>query len=632
MSKSESTVLGLVSILVLNWNKPDLTIKAVKSLMSGTFENVEIIVIDNGSDKGKRKKLRSFCDSVAVKFLDIGTNRYFGEGNNIGAEAASGEFLVFLNNDVEVKPGWLTPLLELICKDASVGAVGPKFVYPNGVLQEAGAFIDENGRSIQIGKGQDPEDPRFNYNRDVHYVSAACLLMRKSDFMSIQGFNFIYEPAYYEDTDLCFSIRSLGKRVVYEPKSVVTHFESATTADPTSSLKLNNISEFNRAKFLNRWSGDRVPMKYVLPETKITTKKQKTIGVYTPFHLTIGGGERYILSVAHALSTSNFKVELITDFEYSRLRIQQLSHYFGLDLSNVILTTRLDAMKRSYDLLICMGNELVASIPPIGKRNVFHCQFPFVTPGKLESKIDELKKFDAVVVNSEFTRFHYQAAASALGIDIKIDIISPPIDSLNVNSSRRTPKKILSVGRFFVGGHTKRQDALILAFRELAKTHPDATLDLVGGLLPGNEHRKFLERCVEMAAGLNINFHIDTEPEALESLYSEASIYWHATGFEVDFNSVPEQCEHFGMSVVEAMSAGLIPVAVGSGGPAEIIDFGVNGFLFHTLENLTRRTDLLFNLDSADLDYLRTNAISASKKYDKSLFFSRWQAIADGLL
>lgn len=632
MLSPKTTTPVLVSVLVLNWNKPDLTIKAVQSLIRNTVQEIEIIVIDNGSDRRKKEKLRHFCESEAISFLDIGINRFFGEGNNIGAESASGEYLVFLNNDVEVHSDWLTPMLETICNDATVGAVGPKFLYPNGFLQEAGAFIDENGRSVQIGKGQDPGDPRFNHRRDVHYVSAACLLIRKSDFMSVAGFNFIYEPAYYEDTELCFSLRSLGKRIVYEPKSVVTHIESATTADPGSILKLDNISEINRTKFLNRWSGGRTPSHFieVVPEARL--KNRKVIGIYTPFHLTLGGGEKYILSVAEALSNSDYEVELINDYVFSRLRLNQLAHLFGLDLSKIKLVERSTAMMSSYDLLISMGNEVLPSILPSGKKNIFHCQFPFPSPANLNSRASELAKIDCVIVNSQFTKRHYIEAAKVLGAEVHVDVIHPPVDSLGDAEAARSKYKILAVGRFFVGGHMKRQDALITAFRELSKKYPEASLALVGGVLPGTEHRKYLERCMKMAEGLNVTFHIDAEKEVLASLAKTCSVYWHATGFEVDFMNEPEKCEHFGISVVEGMSAGLIPVAVGSGGPAEIIDFGINGFLFHTLANLIRRTDLVFKLDSADSEALRSNAISSAKKYQKSIFAAQWERLVKGLI
>lgn len=622
-------VPSLVSVLVLNWNKPKLTMLAVDSLLKNTSQSVEIIVIDNGSDEAKAGQLEKYCKAKGVRFLDIGINRFFGEGNNLGAEEAAGEYIVFLNNDVQVHQDWLTPLLSVIDGDSSIGAVGPKFIYPNGILQEAGAFIDANGRSVQIGKGQDQNLSRFNFVRDVHYVSAACILVRKSDFIAAGGFNFIYEPAYYEDTDLCFSLRSMGKRVVYQPKSVVSHLESATTADPTSSLKLNNISEINREKFLSRWSGGKTPSHFV-PNTDLQLPSNgKTVGIYTPFHLTLGGGEKYILTVAEALSRAGFVVDLITDFAYSRLRINQLSHLFGLELSRVNLVSLRNTKQITYDLLISMGNQVTPPFAPTGKKNVFHCQFPFPSPARISADVANLLKIDLVVVNSEFTKSHYVKAALPLGFNADIKVFHPPVDLQDISLNRRSPYRILSVGRFFVGGHMKRQDALIQAFKELSKDFPDATLDLVGGVLPGNQHREYLEQCMQMAEGHNINFHIDAEQDILNELYASASIYWHATGYQVDFDTSPEKCEHFGISLVEAMSAGLIPIAVGAGGPSEIIDFGKNGFLFHTLGNLIRRTSLLFKLGPDDLAKIRSEAVSTSRRYGKEIFINQWVNLAE---
>src|SRR5690606_7816801 len=131
--------------------------------------------------------------------------------------------------------------------------VGPKFIYPDGRLQEVGAFIDGTGEAIQYGKFGEVEQADIERTRIVDYCSAACLLMRADLFSKVAGFDFIYEPAYYEDVDLCFKIASLGYRIYCCPDSVVTHIENATSSANSQQLGLHSIVAINRLTFLSRW-------------------------------------------------------------------------------------------------------------------------------------------------------------------------------------------------------------------------------------------------------------------------------------------------------------------------------------------------------------------------------------------
>lgn len=241
-----------VSIIILNYNKSKLTIECLQSLWENTQGySYEIIVVDNGSRAEEFNMLAKFAGTYKLLRLEI--NRFFGEGNNIAVDLAQGEFLLFMNNDVTVMPNWLPPLMRAFATYPDCGAAGPKFVFPNGLLQEAGALIDEQGESIQIGIFQDPDVPHFNCGRVVDYVSAATLLMQKKMFDDVLGFDFIYEPAYYEDVDLCFKIGQLGFKTYYVPESCVIHHANATTSD-SFGTHISDIIEINRKKFVSRWA------------------------------------------------------------------------------------------------------------------------------------------------------------------------------------------------------------------------------------------------------------------------------------------------------------------------------------------------------------------------------------------
>ena len=96
----------------------------------------------------------------------------------------------------------------------------------DGTLQEAGSLIWQDGSCLGYGRGDDPEQPEYMFRRDVDYCSGAFLLFRKQDFAALQGFDEAFAPAYYEESDFCIRLRKSGKRVVYDPRAVITHSNS----------------------------------------------------------------------------------------------------------------------------------------------------------------------------------------------------------------------------------------------------------------------------------------------------------------------------------------------------------------------------------------------------------------------
>jgi GT2 family glycosyltransferase/glycosyltransferase involved in cell wall biosynthesis len=620
-----------VSVVVQNRNNFALTSKAVDSVLSHTDKDVEIILVDNGSDSDDLVELKNNFKDTRVSILSVGVNRYIGEGNNIGAESASGDILVFLNNHVMVTENWLEPLVHELQANPNVGAVGPKFLYSDGSIRAAGAFLESHGRSVKRGRGQTSGAGLFSQKREVQYVSADCFAIRKQDFLKNGGFNFVYEPAHYEDADLCFSLRAAGLSVVYQPESTVIHMGSHTTSAPGNTSLIEEVVEMSRVKFLNRWGNGRTPSRLAIdsqtPPEPITSGSP-TVVIYTPFDLVFGGGEKYILNVAHAYSISGYRTIFATKEKYSGVRFLTLGLDFGLDLGLIELAT-LDEVSHPIDIFITMGNEVYPPVEPIGKVNIHHCQFPFPTESQTDEQVSRLNRIDCVVVNSEYTKGHYLRAAQSVGFnDLKVVVISPPISDLVVTEKEKNRHQILSVGRFFVHGHSKNQHMLITAFRELLTKHPEATLVLAGGLAPGSVHREYLDMCRGLAEGLPVTFQIDAERDEISALMESSSVYWHGAGFDVDPELYPERCEHFGISLVEAMGSKLIPVVVGNGGPDEIVQFGISGFKYQSVEGLVRRTSLIFDLDDQSREMMRNAARARFEEYFSFDFAAAWTSLA----
>jgi GT2 family glycosyltransferase/glycosyltransferase involved in cell wall biosynthesis len=239
------------SIIIPVFNKAEFTWQCLGSLVREIdFSKVEIIVVDNASTDNTEAVLAHFADYVRV--ISNERNAGFVDACNQGAAVAKGKYLVFLNNDTTVLPDWLNSLIETIEADAATGAVGSMFLYPDGSIQEAGGIVWQNGEAHHYGWGAAPNDRRFNFAREVDYCSAASLLIKKEIFDRLGGFDRRFAPAYYEDIDLCFGVRSLGYKVIYQPMSRLVHFEGGTAgADTKKGFKRFQIT--NRGKFVEKW-------------------------------------------------------------------------------------------------------------------------------------------------------------------------------------------------------------------------------------------------------------------------------------------------------------------------------------------------------------------------------------------
>ena len=621
-----------VSLIVLNFNKPDMTLACLDSLWEHTQGyRYEIVLVDNGSEVKNFRELAPAQAGARIVRLDV--NRFFGEGNNIGFEAARGRYVVFLNNDITATAGWLAPLIQRLANDPGIGAAGPKMVSPDYRLQEAGAEIRADGSDNRYGRGADPDDPAYATQRDVMYISAAALAMRRETFEQVLGFDLYYEPAYYEDCDLCLKIGQINLRVTYCPDSCIVHHENVTSGEYAGQLKLDTLIPLNRARFLARWrpvlAGEASTVPGLIPPLAPPLQQRDglpSVLLYTPYNLVPGGGERYLLTIAAGLAEVA-NVTLATLHPYSRLRLRTMGRELSLNLDAVRIAT-LDqaANSATYEASIVMGNEALPGIPGQGKHNIYLCQFPFPVPQQvLNDRRKYADDYEQVMVYSPFVQRHYARALQALGRPLpKIAVVSPP--AVLAPSPQGGTKKamVLGVGRFINAGHAKRHDLMIEAFRELVALRPDAELHLAGSLPAEGEFRAYFADLQHKAEGLQVFFHPNVSPQRLAQLYADASLYWHLTGYGVDEASEPHRCEHFGITVVEAMSAGCIPLVVNRGGPPETVQNGVTGYVFESLDELVEISARILSLPSNDAGIvaMRAAAIEASSQFSPEHFIA----------
>lgn len=336
-----SSNLPEISLIVLHYKDVEMTKKCVESIWQKTTGwKYELIIVDNGSATNFSQNANLNQKYANIIRLDV--NRYFGEGNNIGFESSKGRFVFFLNNDVLVQSNWLEPLVSKLVDDPSVGAVGPKMVYPDGILQEAGAEIATDGTAIQYGKGHNPNAPKYNIERDVMYISAATIGIRRDIFSTVFGFDLVYEPAYYEDCDLCLKISHLGYKIRYVPASTVIHYENFTTGKVGVRLNLRSHFIRNRKLFTKRlkeFNEKRYSPIFEVPaESNEMSSHVKSFQfvLYNNSPLELNSKTCEFLNFASYLSTIA-PVLVKTKVIYSHLRLRTLGSYFGIDVKNIKL-------------------------------------------------------------------------------------------------------------------------------------------------------------------------------------------------------------------------------------------------------------------------------------------------------
>ena len=356
-----------VSIIIPVFNQFQFTHSCLASLQTVEERSrFEVIVVDDCSTDETAELVPQM---QGVVYLRNETNSGFIFSCNRGAETARGKYLFFLNNDTIVKPGWLTALVDTFAENQQAGVVGSKLVYPDGRLQEAGGIIWRDASGWNCGKFDDPEKPEYNFLREVDYCSGAALMIPKSLFQKLGGFDAKYAPAYYEDTDLSFKVRKAGYKVFYQPMSEVIHYEGVTGGtDLAAGTKKHQ--DINRLTFAETWAVELM--------TKPATGDLAFLSQAPP-------GRRNILVIDHHLP--------MPDRDSGSLRMFQILKIL-----------------RALGHRVTFIPDNLADIPPYGaelrKRGIEVVHYPYIKKVR-DYLVAHGSKFDAVVLSRcDFARKH----------------------------------------------------------------------------------------------------------------------------------------------------------------------------------------------------------------------------------
>lgn len=240
----------MVSIIIPVYNQFVYTYNCLKSILHNTEKiPYEIILADDCSDDSVAK-MEEVVQGIRILHND--ENLLFLRNCNQAAKLAKGKYIVFLNNDTQVQLNWLYPLVHILetCPDA--GMAGSKLLYPDGRLQEAGGIIWKDGTAWNYGHNDNPDLPKYNYVREADYISGASIIIYRDLWEEIGGFDERYAPAYCEDSDLAFEVRKRNRKVLYQPASVVVHFEGVSNGtDVTDGVK--RYQAVNMIQLSKKW-------------------------------------------------------------------------------------------------------------------------------------------------------------------------------------------------------------------------------------------------------------------------------------------------------------------------------------------------------------------------------------------
>ncbi len=334
--------------------------------------------------------------------------------------------------------------------------------------------------------------------------------------------------------------------------------------------------------------------------------------IYNPYWDILGGGERYVASVVKYLDDNGYDVDIWWPEDIT----QKIKDRFGIILNDVhflpfdpVKVSFFDRIYKTsqYDLIFWVSD---GSIPlSLAKKTIIHMQIPAhwkgcdTWPNRIKAK-----KY-IFVCNSNFTK---SVIDKIYGINSQV--IYPLVGIKNFTA---LPKQnvIVSIGRLAHLLHAKRQDVLIKAFSRLSQRLPGWKLILAGG----SEDAEYIKNLNSLIKKLPIEIIKNPSFVQIRELLGKAKIFWSATGYGVNIKLFPEKAEHFGITTVEAMAAGCVPIVTDSGGHLETVRPGENGYLWHTIEQLNSQTLSLIN-DENLYNQLQKTAIADSQKYSIEKF------------
>lgn len=515
----------------------------------------------------------------------------------------------------------------------------------NYIINNVGSYVAINGDAGDIGIGE-KDYGQYDFDKEIDAFCGACVLIKRSALGNYPLFS-PYFFAYYEDTELSIRMRSGGGAIVYTSSATLYHKHASTSNDKSSQFKyliarnsllfkaihfrhlvsqelksakerfnhfrLNNdentFTEKSMREFISKTPELEDELSGLIPRALnglIFYRKRKflSIGIYNKYWSTKGGGELRALHLAQYLSRYGI-VDLICDDEFD---FDDIKSYFNMPLENVrksIVKGFSPDDTAGYDVFINTTHH--SNLVSYSKFSLYLLSFPH-----RHASISMLRSYDVFLSNSIFTKSWAQKYWGPAAADVSV--LYPAIDkpSFKHAHAQSSEKIILSIGRFFSSGHSKKQIEMVKGFYEAMKLSGNSQwiLVIIGSLNVSDKscvdyYNNVLSEVVDDRVKVISNC---THSEKISYL-TRASIYLHAAGLGTEVDN-PEAMEHFGMSLVESMSYGCVPIVFNGGGLPEIVGQEFSSKLFSSYEEMVN----IISSTTQDIDSSRANFELESKK------------------
>lgn len=371
-----------VSIIIPAFNKFELTYHCIASIaLAYNKTSYEVIVADDCSTDETINVSKIIKNLIVSKNPE---NLRFLKSCNRASDIAKGEYIIFLNNDTEVRSFWIDELIAQHKKDPTVGLTGSKLINLDGSLQEAGGIVWKNGAPWNVGRNSNPHSPEYNYVRQVDYLSGAALCISTKVWKEVGKFSEELAPAYYEDTDLAFKVREAGYKTLYVPFSEVVHFEGQSHGtDITKGLKQYQV--INEKTFRAKWfkafknNGTASLQNLKTEKDRNINARILVIDYTTPMPNNDAGSYAAIQEIKLMVSLG-FKVTFVPENlahfgkhtrELQKIGVEVLYAPFYTSLTEV-LNLRLEEMDAVYITRYYVAQNYLAKIKQAGKKVIFN--------------------------------------------------------------------------------------------------------------------------------------------------------------------------------------------------------------------------------------------------------------------
>ena len=495
------------------------------------------------------------------------------------------------------------------------------------IINNAGSKADADMRPVDRGLGE-YDTGQYNTPASIPYFCGCSVLLRRAAFLERKMFVSEFF-AYYEDSELSRWLTQSGCSITYNPKAIVYHKHASTSTEGSTLSKIlwkrNNAifcSGNHLAQIKESLSSIGTSYHNIKDSTLITTlrdydnsllerldktqqlhEQTTAIGIYNSSWTFLGGGESHALSLASALQNRG-PIYLIAD---SNFNIHDIENYFSINLSNcrkLVIDNFNSTYTKYFDLFINADHR--STLKSFAKTSLYIVNFPHKHMSR-----DVLTSY-YFLFNSKYTK---KWALKFWGNNVKGDILYP-IRMLQYKTEEKinTHKKeriLLSVGRFFAGGHCKNQLEIVKIFKQIIADHPETKewkLILAGSLDMSDIHNTmYYQQVIEASKESNIEILPNVSRKELDTLFAKSSLYIHAAGMGQSESMHPENFEHFGITVLEAMLSGCIPIVYYCGGPAEITSTVGHGYTFKSPSTMYNVIEQEFN------KFDRSNALFVSE-------------------